>query len=257
MRILIALAIVAIVWPLDGTAASACRAQSGDRRVPLVELYTSEGCSSCPPADRWLSAQFPPAGLHGAVPLAFHVDYWDRLGWTDRFATAANTARQYKAMRANRASFVYTPQVVVQGRDFTTWRRGDAASAIAASATGTPGASILLEANATGDAVTAQVSVSLDESPKPSTMLALAYVDSGLASDVRSGENRGERLRHDHVVRAFAMRDLAAAKTELTLRLPRPTEAGTHARLVAFVQNGRSGEVLQALSLPLSGCDRR
>jgi hypothetical protein len=258
MRILAALAIVAIAWPSDGGAAAGpCRAQSGDRLVPLVELYTSEGCSSCPHADRWLSAQFPSSSVDGAVPLAFHVDYWDRLGWKDRFATASNTARQYQAMRANRGSFVYTPQVVVQGRDFTTWRRGDSASAIAATATRAPVASILLEANASADAVTAQVAVSLSEAPRPSTMLAVAYVDSGLASEVKAGENRGERLRHDHVVRAFATRDITAQRTEFRLRLPRPVEAGTHPKLVAFVQGTATGEVLQTVSVLLAACDRR
>jgi hypothetical protein len=256
MRILTALAIVALAWPLDGAAAGPCRAQSGDRRVPLVELYTSEGCSSCPAADRWFSERFSPAAVDAAVPLAFHVDYWDRLGWKDRFGTAANTARQYQAMRANRASFVYTPQVIVQGRDFTAWRRGDAAGAIAAAGTSAPGASIQLEATA-ADPVTAQVAVALAEPPKPSAMLVLAYVDSGHASDVKAGENRGERLRHDHVVRTFVTRDITTVRTELALQLPRPAEAGTHPKLVAFVQSAATGEVLQTVSLPLAGCDRR
>jgi hypothetical protein len=101
---------------------AACDAKSGPQAVPLVELYTSEGCSSCPPADRWLSSTFGKgAGPAAGIALAFHVDYWDRLGWTDRFASPAYTERQYDGMRANRARFVYTPQVLVQGRDFPEW----------------------------------------------------------------------------------------------------------------------------------------
>ena len=90
----------------------------------MVELYTSEGCNSCPPADRWLSTlKADPA----VVALAFHVDYWDRLGWKDRFASAAFTARQAAQQATNGARFSYTPQVVVDGRDRNDWsprRRG-------------------------------------------------------------------------------------------------------------------------------------
>jgi hypothetical protein len=85
---------------------AACSAASGRELAPLVELFTSEGCDSCPPADRWLAATFPADRATGASVLAFHVDYWDRLGWKDRFATAQFTARQYAAMRANGATFV-------------------------------------------------------------------------------------------------------------------------------------------------------
>src|SRR4051812_31608365 len=81
---------LAVAVPLCATAAPSCRASSGEVVRPLVELYTSEGCDSCPPADRWLSASFADAG-QAAIPLAFHVDYWDRLGWKDRFADARYT----------------------------------------------------------------------------------------------------------------------------------------------------------------------
>lgn len=256
MRGLVALAMAILAASVTQAAAGACRTQSGERLVPLIELYTSEGCNSCPAADRWLSAQFAPGTGSSAVALAFHVDYWDRLGWKDRFATPAYTARQYRAMRANRATFVYTPQVLVQGRDFPGWRRASLASTLGSTAAQSPKASIRLSANVAADAVHADLSVSLAGGPKPSTTLALAYADSGLSSDVKAGENRGERLRHDHVVRAFATRDVTTREASFTLRLPRPAEAGTHPMLVAFVQDAASGDVLQTLSLPLSGCDR-
>ena len=131
MRFIAAIVMGILAGPFDGHAASACRAESGAKLVPLVELYTSEGCDSCPAADRWLSMHFPAGRPGDAIALAFHVDYWDRLGWKDRFASPAYTARQSDAMRANRAKFVYTPQVVLQGRDFTGWRRGSPKDAIA------------------------------------------------------------------------------------------------------------------------------
>jgi len=125
--------------------AQTCRLASAPVTRPLVELYTSEGCNSCPPADRWLARQFPATGADArAVALAFHVDYWDRLGWVDRFGSAANTERQYAAMRANGGTFVYTPQVLLQGRDLPGWQ--DGTSAIAAAAGTLARATIVVEA---------------------------------------------------------------------------------------------------------------
>ena len=96
-------------------AHAACEAKSPDHLVALIELYTSEGCDSCPPADNWLSRVVGGDGARRAVPIAFHVDYWDRLGWKDRFASAKYTDRQYEQMRRQRSTFVFTPQVMLQG----------------------------------------------------------------------------------------------------------------------------------------------
>jgi hypothetical protein len=112
-------ALLAAPAALAADAAGSCQRESALRVPLLVELYTSEGCSSCPPADRWLS------GLKGrtdVVALSFHVDYWDRLGWRDRFAHPAHTQRQAELMRSSGARYVYTPQVVVEGRDLPGWR---------------------------------------------------------------------------------------------------------------------------------------
>ena len=239
-------------------AGSACVAQSGPQTTALVELYTSEGCSSCPPADRWLASTFRAnAQAAGAIPLAFHVDYWDRLGWKDRFATAAYTERQYAAMRANHARFVYTPQVLVQGKDIPQWRgdTGGAATAIAAASARPARAQITLTAvpQRGGVAVRAAVRVA-DAADRKGAALHIALVDSGLVSDVKAGENSGERLAHDHVVRAFrdgpSVDAAGAVAAEMVFALP--AEAGQAAMLVAFVQNPGTGDVLQAVALPLS-----
>ena len=110
----------ALVVPAGAAAAGTqvCSAESGAARHTLVELFTSEGCSSCPPADRWLSGL---AERDDLVALAFHVDYWDRLGWTDRFATPRHTQRQHERAAQARSGYVYTPQVLVNGRDFRQW----------------------------------------------------------------------------------------------------------------------------------------
>jgi hypothetical protein len=99
--------------------AAGCTATSGAKRVTVVELYTSEGCDSCPTADRWLSTL---KTRNDVVPLSFHVDYWDYIGWKDPYAQKAFTERQRVRVAAQNSRSVYTPQVMMNGQDFTTWR---------------------------------------------------------------------------------------------------------------------------------------
>ena len=102
--------------------ATALELSSGTQQTTLLELYTSEGCSSCPPADRWLSRFKNDAGLwQQIVPVAFHVDYWNQLGWPDRFSNAAYTARQHNYKRHNYLNVVYTPGFVRNGREWRGW----------------------------------------------------------------------------------------------------------------------------------------
>jgi hypothetical protein len=234
-------------------AGSACKAASGPRTTPLVELFTSEGCDSCPPADRWLSAEFPRAVAPGApVALAFHVDYWDRLGWVDRFGSPRWTERQYDAVRAHRDGFAYTPQVLLQGRDFRGWGR-DAARALDDVAQKPARADLELTATLDGNAVRANVAARVgDAALRKSATIVVAYADSALTSDVKAGENRGVRLTHDHVVRALAKGREGA--TEASASFTRPAEAGAAPTLVAFIQDVASNDVLQAVALPLAAC---
>ncbi|MCB1738986.1 MAG: DUF1223 domain-containing protein, partial [Gammaproteobacteria bacterium] len=98
---------------------------SGPRQVALLELFTSEGCSSCPPADRWLSGLIDDPRLwRELVPVAFHVDYWDYLGWPDRFASREFSRRQRDHARSGGLSQVYTPGVVLNGAEWRGWHRG-------------------------------------------------------------------------------------------------------------------------------------
>jgi len=248
----VALAAGIVAGPVAGAA---CSVKSGPSTVALVELYTSEGCSSCPPADLWLSTAFPAASPQlTAIPLAFHVDYWDRLGWKDRFATPAYTERQYEAMRANRARFVYTPQVIVQGKDFPQWRGSAAPAALVAANSKPARAEISLEAESQRGSIVVKATARVPSgADRRGAALHVALVDDGLASDVKAGENAGVRLAHDHVVRL--LRSGPAADTNGNIRwdgsLPLPSEAGNSSTLVAFVQNS-AGDVLQALALPLT-----
>src|SRR5499427_4717203 len=98
-------------------AGAHCAAKSGEFTAALVELYTSEGCDSCPPADRWLSGLGGGSGPGRVVPLSLHVDYWDYIGWKDPYAKREFSLRQRKLSQLQRMALVYTPQVVLQGQD--------------------------------------------------------------------------------------------------------------------------------------------
>jgi len=232
-----------------------CRVQSPVYTVALVELYTSEGCDSCPPADRWLSRL--DAGGNRVVPLGLHVDYWDRLGWKDRFASATFTERQYEQMRRQRSGFVYTPQVLVQGRDFTSWRSTpDPTAAIAAINARQARATIELAAQTQDGQARVEIRVTVaDQRDRNRARVAVALVQDGLASEVNAGENAGKRLSHDHVVRQWRgglpLRPDGELREQFSFTLPPETGPLT---VVAFAEDTGSGEVLQAAALPL--CER-
>ena len=254
-----ALALLAAASALPASAAAACAGMSGTATLPLVEFFTSEGCDSCPPADRWLSAAFPPgrAGAAASV-LAFHVDYWDRLGWQDRFAAPAYADRQRAAVRlAGAGAFAYTPQVLVQGRDVAPSRRGEVAQRVAAAARRPARAAVTLAATpGAGGALSVRATATVaDPATARGAALWLAYTDSGHVTDVKAGENRGARLVHDHVVRAwhgpYPVRADGTAAADVALAAP--PERGQSAALVAVVLDAASGDVLQTLTLPACG----
>jgi hypothetical protein len=237
--------------------AAQCRAASAEHQVAVFELYTSEGCDSCPPADRWFSGlQRDGAGERG-VALAFHVDYWDRLGWKDRFASAAYTARQQIQADRQHAPFVYTPQILLQGRDFSSWRTVQTSEAVAAINTKAAVAKIELSATPVErNTTTVDVRVRVrDPRDRSHAAIAVALVQDSLASEVKAGENAGKRLAHDHVVRQWreeTARFDASGEASQRAVLSLPADAGPLS-IVALVENDSTGTVLQAVSLPLCG----
>lgn len=250
----------ALVLSLGSAQAMRCSAQSGATTTALVELYTSEGCDSCPPADRWLSS----LGGKGyapdqVVPIALHVDYWDYIGWKDPYARQAFSARQRKMAALARAAVVYTPQVLLQGRDFRAWREGGnpggAFEQEVAKINARPAkARIALLLDARGrDAFEVDVSAELlDVRQRADAALYLGSYENKLVSDVKAGENRGKTLPHDFVVLQWAgPLEFKAAKLVERQRLALlPKAVPANSGVVAFVQNRSSGEVLQALMLP-------
>lgn len=232
-----------------------CSVRSGPRTAALIELYTSEGCSSCPPADRQLTDLR--AALDGdaeVVPLALHVDYWDYIGWKDPFAQARFAERQRWLVHLNQHRTSYTPHFFVSGLELFGWTTGLGAEVRRVNARA-PQADLQLQARATADgALAVQARASLRE-PVPGAVMYLALTESALVSQVVRGENRGATLKHDHVVRQwlgpYALTPGATLLAQPQLALP---TGWNRARLglVAFVQEPRSGRILQALSA--SGC---
>lgn len=174
-----------------------CFAQSGGEAMPLIELYTSEGCSSCPPADKWLSSL---KGKKEIVPLAFHVDYWDYIGWKDRFANAKFSARQREAARLGGSNFVYTPQVMLNGRDLRSWR-SDTRFGKAIEESRRPARAKLAMKFVDASAGKTELQASAQSGDYKDTDIYVAIYENDLNSRVNAGENSGHELRHDFVVR--------------------------------------------------------
>lgn len=161
---------------------------SSNKATTLVELYTSEGCSSCPPAERWMNSLVKhPRLFKDLIPLAFHVDYWNYLGWEDRFAKDANSHRQRVLHRQGIFSGVYTPGVAAASREWHGWRRQSAIPTSDQS----PG---ILQATITDGLAT----ISFQHTGQ--YKLHIVYLGMGLHTAVKSGENRNRSLSHEFVV---------------------------------------------------------
>ena len=229
-------------------ASEGCAAASRMATVPLVELYTSEGCSSCPPADRWLSRRFDDGQANF---LAFHVDYWDSIGWPDRFASPAYSQRQRERVQGAGSRAVFTPQVMLGSKVQVNWRQ-DAAYAAALRQASKPAAAALslrLTPVDGGWRVSVGAAARTDSARAGQVWLA-RYVD-GQSTQVSAGENRDALLRHDRVVRElqgpWPLDGLTVSRT-----IALPAQPGAWG-ITAFVQNP-DGEVLQSLDLRADTC---
>jgi hypothetical protein len=229
-------------------------AQKGGARAPvLVELFTSEGCSSCPPADELLSRLEQTQPVEGAlvVPLALHVDYWNYLGWRDPFSAPEFSARQGEYSAAFGRENVYTPQMIIDGvREFPGGNANAARDAIAQAARAPKAAVSITRADAEGGGV--RLGVSIERLPRASAdgpaQVLLAVTESGLASDVRRGENAGRKLGHVGVVRRLTavgpVPEGGGAFTAEALIVPEKSWRREHLRAVVFAQEGKSRRVL-------------
>lgn len=237
---------------MPALAAPTCTARSGPETVPLVELYTSEGCSSCPPADRWFSEHASaPADDGSANWLAFHVDYWDSIGWPDRFASAAYSQRQRARVGAAGGSTVYTPQVMVGTQVQASWHAGIGPALRQARTASTAGLALQLQPVANGWQVALGASRA-GSSPAGDAQVWLAQYSDDQNSEVRAGENAGVKLHHDRVVRRlwgpWSLTGTAAVSQQVAMTAPSPRWGVT-----AFVQDAQ-GRVWQSLNLPARSC---
>lgn len=232
----VTLLLLMTVAPVPGTAEESTVFESGPDRVHLLELYTSEGCSSCPPADRWLTGLKEDNRLWDQlIPVAFHVDYWNYLGWPDRFASPANSQRQRDLARAG--SFqVYTPGFVLDGRE---WRRGLFDRSL----------------DLRGDEHAGQLQLSwsepwaeityANEQLEAETLFAhVVHLAFNQSTPIRAGENEGKLLYHDFVVIAHETIELESDQGAYSGWVKMPAIRGT--ALAAWVNSDRHLMPLQA-----------
>ena len=236
-----------------------CQAASGTTFVPLIELYTAEGCNECPPADQWMERW---KGRADATALAFHVDYWNDLGWPDRFSSAANTARQQTRVASAGKRVVYTPQVMLGAKTMLDWRKSSSIDALVERLGQDPvSVSLKLAASRSGKGV----DVSVQAAPVLTGTKAiavdgrlwLALYQDGLVTDrVAAGENKGKRLRHERVVRALhGPWRLGEKGISGHVSVEFPADAvDADMGLVLFAETADLGKGLQSLQLPLSSC---
>ncbi|MBT6273058.1 MAG: DUF1223 domain-containing protein [Chromatiales bacterium] len=176
---------------------------SGPERARLVELYTSEGCHSCPSADAWLSKLKNDDRLwDSVVPVAFHVDYWDYIGWKDRFASPDFTRRQRKHAEVGNVRSVYTPGFVVAGAEWREWFQRQPLPA----PSGQPG-----KLNATIDGTRVQITFESDDATPGPLQVSVARLVFEQETEVSAGENYGKTLHHDFVVSSFKRVDMKQA----------------------------------------------
>ena len=222
-----------------GTTAPTPPQATTARPLALVELFTSEGCSSCPPADALLAQLSARADV---LALSFHVTYWDRLGWRDPFSDETFTRRQSAYAHGFALESLYTPQMVVDGRrQFVGSNRTAAADAIRDALTRPAVANVSVSTHASGASIAATVHV---EHAANEAVLFVAWADAERTSAPDRGENAGARLRHVDVVRDLQRVALHGGRYDGVVRLTRPQAvAGS---VVAWVQHGESGEVLGA-----------
>jgi hypothetical protein len=216
---------------------------SGTGRVALIELYTSEGCSSCPPAERWLADLRGKPGLWTAfVPVAFHVNYWDALGWTDRLSSKASTDREYAYAAWWGARNVYTPCFVRNGGE---WRPQWGGAAAAAGDTGVLKVTLGPEGACWVDFIPVAGSRGIAD-----VLTAhVALLAGGITSRVTAGENSGATLAHEFAVVGMADGALTAEGGGFRGRIlaPRPQVPDAQRRaLAAWVTRNGSLEPIQA-----------
>jgi hypothetical protein len=222
--------------------------RGGARQVSLLELYTSEGCSSCPPADRWLSGlKDDPRLWRQLVPVAFHVDYWDYLGWKDRFASPVYSARQRAYAESRLIRGVYTPGLILNGAEWRGWFLRPELRLETGEALG--------ELTLQVDARQVQARFVTGQDAPGALRVQVAVLGFGLSTAVKDGENEGRTLTHDFVVLGYTEAPLTLTEAGYGARLDLPTAGAGAPRqaLAAWVSAPNDPRPLQAVGGWLGG----
>jgi len=230
--------------------------KSGTTTMAVLELYTSEGCSSCPAAERYLKEiveQY--AGKKQFIPLAFHVDYWDYIGWEDPYSDPKHGLRQRDAAQRNQLNSLYTPQFILYGKDFPAFKNIPEAIGIVNNIK--PRASIQVETSlGKPDQLDASIIISTeDEHVKYYTNVYIAISENNLSSSITDGENEGLKLHHNHVVRQFIGPFTLQGQDKLNIKqniiLDKQWKLADLS-LVVFAQDSIDGTTHQAIQIPLN-----
>jgi hypothetical protein len=252
LRFLPVIALLTNISMLAPSSTTTAQTSKADRTPVLVELFTSEGCSSCPPADALLAKldHIQPVAGAEIIVLGEHVDYWDELGWHDRFSSHQYTERQSQYSSRLHFDSVYTPQMIVDGTDqFVGNDSAHALRAIQHAAQTSKLPLTLSRPVVDGNRISATVSTTAPPAQLHGDLYA-ALVDPTDTTDVRRGENGGRQLQHVGVVRVMqrigSLKDLGAPR-EFGLNAP-PGAVPASMRVVVFAQSGGQGAVVGATS---------
>ena len=234
------LLVILFATPSPAIAQESCSAESPAHRTAVVELFTSEGCSSCPPADLWVLQQAEQTPSTRVIYLSQHVPYWDYLGWQDRFALSHSEQRQRSLARSNSTS-VYTPQFFVSGESPQRLGLNHLNKLIRNVQKKPSGVNLKLKK------MGKKVKVIWQDSPSPDSRLILAITTRQVSSRVTAGENRGRELNHGQVIRWWQDQAIGQlGNNSYAFDLPRINDDG-NGKIIVMMQKGK--HILQALAI--------
>jgi hypothetical protein len=248
--LLLAIHLSACSGPADAADTSATKPGMPPKGFAVIELFTSEGCSSCPPADQLIARIQQESKDQPVYILAFHVDYWNRLGWKDIFSDAAYTQRQYQYASWLKIQSVYTPQVIVNGsKEFVGSQESPIRKAISNGLEKTSSAQLTLDSIRLDNGKVAwhyQVGNAGHHS-----QLLVAIVQKSASSQVKAGENSGHTLSHVQLVRQLQTTNVDANGNGAGyLPLPAGVETADE-EIIAFLQDSDNGHIIAATRSPL------
>ncbi|HWC53488.1 MAG TPA: DUF1223 domain-containing protein [Chitinophagaceae bacterium] len=234
--------IVAIALLITAFSEKSKNVKKDEKGFALIELFTSEGCSSCPPADDAMSDIQNKYKNENVVTLGFHVDYWDRLGWKDAFSSPDNTARQEYYSSVFKLSSIYTPEAVVNGKyEFVGSDKSKIVNTVEEQLKSKP--SEIINLNAVGNSEgNVEVKFSITGNTSANDQMILLLVEKAATTNVKTGENGGRTLHHINIVRKMSITSTSSKEGTEGFTLPSDLKK-ENAFITAFTQNKRTGVV--------------